>query len=58
MEVIKFTKPLSDNQKYNKALEDQTDIRTDLGIIPCPYCDNIYCNFDCDEALCDGIFND
>lgn len=44
----------SDAQKYADAAEKQTGNRSDLGIIPCPYCNDEWCNFDCDEAQAGG----
>ncbi len=46
---------MTDLEKYNEALELQTGNRSDLGIIPCPYCDELECNFDCDEAQAGGF---
>jgi len=42
-------------QKYADAVERQTGNRSDLGVIPCPYCDDEWCNFDCDEAQAAGF---
>lgn len=47
----------SDTQKYADAAERQTGNRSDLGVIPCPYCDDEWCNFDCDEAQAAGFNN-
>lgn len=55
--IIKFPAPdrRSDEQKYNDELEAQTGHRNDLGVIPCLYCDDPYCDFDCDEAQAAGF---
>ena len=37
--------PLDPNQKH----------RPDLGRVPCPYCDDVWCDFNCDEAQADGF---
>jgi len=44
-----------DQMKYDDAVEDQTDVRSDLGVIPCPYCEDEWCNFDCDESQAAGF---
>jgi len=48
----------SNAQKYADAVEKQTGNRSDLGVIPCPYCDDEWCNFDCDEAQAGGFEDD
>lgn len=45
----------TDAQKYADEVEKQTGNRSDLGVIPCPYCDDVWCNFDCDEAQAGGF---
>lgn len=45
----------SGTQKYADAVERQTGNRSDLGVIPCPYCNDEWCNFDCDEAQAAGF---
>ena len=49
----KDTRP--DWMKHDDAVEDQTGNRGDLGVIPCPYCEDLWCNFDCDEAQAGGF---
>lgn len=58
----------TDQEKYDDASSDQiakrpgydtspSDTRSDIGKIPCPYCDDVWCNFDCDEAQAGGFDN-
>lgn len=56
-EVVPFRQKdtRSNAQKYADAVERQTGNRSDLGVVPCPYCNDEWCNFDCDEAQADGF---
>lgn len=55
--VIAF-KPKQDAKKnYKKAVEIQNNHthRTDVGIEPCAYCDELNCDFDCDESRAEEV---
>lgn len=51
-------KNMSDEEKYAQALADQNpEHRPGVGVEPCPFCSDVYCDYDCDESQADG-FND
>lgn len=55
--VIAF-KPKQDAKKnYKKAVEIQNNHthRADVGIEPCAYCDELNCDFDCDESRAEEV---
>ena len=47
----------TDQQKYDDELMHQ-QFRSDLGIVPCPYCEDLWCNIDCERALADKSFDE
>ncbi len=55
MTIVKFG---THSMRYADSLEDQTGVRNELGLIPCTYCGDVACNFDCDESQANGYPDD
>jgi putative chitinase len=55
-DVIKFTPRKSSHEKYSDAFSKQhnDEHRYGVGHIPCDYCDNVNCDYDCDGSQADG----
>lgn len=55
-EVVKFTPRKSSHEKYSDAFSKQhnDEHRYGVGHIPCDYCGEVSCDYDCDGSQADG----